>query len=103
MPRCQTRRADDGGQPVDTRSEWNTQPFNGPAEFKRLLRESPHEFTRGFIEHLLSYALCRAPEIYDQPTIQQIEDAARASNFRLQEILAAIVTSYPFRHVRSDR
>lgn len=95
-------RTQDGGQPVDTRSEWNSQSFNGPAEFKQLLRESPHEFTRGFIEHLLSYALCRAPEIYDQPTIQQIEDTARASDFRLHQIITAIVTSYPFRHIRGN-
>lgn len=96
-------RTQDGGQPVDTRSEWNSQSFNGPAEFKQLLRESPDEFTRGFIEHLLSYALCRAPEIYDQPTIQQIEDTARASDFRLHQIVTAIATSYPFRHIRANR
>ena len=96
-------RSQDGGQPVDTSSEWNSQSFNGPAEFKQLLHESPHEFTRGFIEHLLSYALGRAPEIYDQPTIQQIEDIARASDFRLHQIVTGIATSYPFRHIRVDR
>ena len=96
-------RTQDGGQPVDTHSEWNNHSFNGPAEFKRLLQESPHEFTRGFIEHLLSYALCRALEIYDQPTIQQIEETARDSDFRLHQIITAIATSYPFRHTRADR
>jgi len=93
-------RTQDGGQPIDTRSEWNAQPFNGPTEFKRLLRESPHEFTRGFIEHLLGYAIGRTIEIYDLPTIQQIEQSTRNSDNRIHRIVEAIATSYPFRHIR---
>ncbi len=95
-------RIQDGGQPVDTRSEWNGQSFNGPAEFKKLLRVSPHEFTRGFIEHLLSYALGRALEIHDLPAIEQIEQASRDSDFRFHRIIEEIATSYPFLHVRVD-
>ncbi|HUE71283.1 MAG TPA: DUF1592 domain-containing protein [Pirellulaceae bacterium] len=92
----------DGGQPVDARGQWNGPSFDGPAEFKALLRRDPHEFTRGFIEHLLSYALGRKPELADLPVVEQIQQKARESDYRLQQIVCEIVASYPFRHVRND-
>lgn len=96
------RRELDGGQPVDAQSEWNGHSFDGPAEFKTLLRRDPHEFTRGFIEHLLSYALGRKLELADLPAVAQIQQKARESDYRLQQIVCEIVVSYPFRHLRID-
>ncbi|MEM9017167.1 MAG: DUF1592 domain-containing protein, partial [Verrucomicrobiota bacterium] len=52
-------RETDAGAPVDAGGEWNGVTFEGPAEFKQLIVRDPHEFARGFIEHLLSYALSR--------------------------------------------
>ncbi len=93
-------REKDGSQPVDARAEWNGRPFNGPAEYKALLTQSPHEFTRGFIEHLLSYALGRPLEIYDMPVVAQIEEAAKADGWKFSRVVVEIVKSYPFRNVR---
>lgn len=92
----------DGGQAVDARGEWNGRVFDGPAEFKSLLRHDPHEFTRGFIEHLLSYALGRKLELADLPIVEQIQQKAQDSDYRLQQIVCEVVASYPFRHLRSD-
>jgi hypothetical protein len=95
-------RDKDGGAPVDARGEWNSIQFDGPAEFKALLRDDPHEFTRGFIEHLLSYALARPLDLHDLPTVAAIEEAASQNNYRFQQLVSEIVASYPFRHTRTE-
>lgn len=93
-------REKDGTQPVDARAEWNGTLFDGPAEYKALLVQQPHEFTRGFIEHLLSYALGRPLEVYDMPIVAQIEGAAKAEGWKLSRVIVEIAQSYPFTHVR---
>jgi hypothetical protein len=96
------RRTRDGQQPVDARAEWNGRAFDTPAGFKAALMQKPEEFARGFIEHLLSYALGRKLEIYDLPAVQEIQAAAAKDGYRLQTIIEGIVTSYPFRNVRES-
>jgi hypothetical protein len=85
---------------ADAKSEWNGQPFDGPAEFKKLLAQEPHEFTRGFIEHLISYALGRAITFADMPTIEKIQQAAKADGWKFSRIVVEIAKSYPFTHTR---
>lgn len=94
-------REKDGPQPVDARAEWDGKPFDGPAEYKAILAANPHEFTRGFIEHLLSYALSRKLEIYDMPTVAAIQTAAATDGNKLHRIILEIVRSYPFTHIRN--
>jgi hypothetical protein len=94
-------RDTDGGQPVDARAEWNGQPFEGPAGFKAALMKNPHEFTRGFIEHLLSYALGRALEVYDMPVVSEIERAVQADGYKFSHCITGIVKSHPFSHTRN--
>lgn len=93
-------RETDGGQAVDAKGEWQGIPFDGPAEFKAILTRNPDEFTRGFIEHLLSYALGRDLEIYDLPTVADIQESARTDGWRLSRIVVEIAKSYPFTHTR---
>lgn len=93
-------RENDGGQAIDAKGEWQGRTFDGPAEFKAILAERPHEFTRGFIEHLLSYALGRDLEIYDMPTVVEIQRIAQADDWKFSRIIVEIVKSYPFTHTR---
>ena len=60
------------------------------------------EFVRGFIEHVLSYALGRELELCDLPAVEEIEAAAAADGWRLSSILSAVATSYPFRNTRTQ-
>jgi hypothetical protein len=85
---------------ADAKSEWAGQPFDGPAGFKAILAKNPHEFTRGFIEHLLSYALGRKLEVYDMPVVADIQKAAAAEGWKFSRIVVEIAKSYPFNHVR---
>ena len=94
-------RETDGGTPVDARAEWNGQPFDGPAGYKAALMKNPSEFTRGFIEHLLSYALGRKLEIFDLPTVAQIQRAIEADGYRFSRVVLEIIRSYPFQNVRN--
>ena len=92
-------RDKDGSQSVDARAAWHGTAFDGPAEYKALLAKHPHEFTRGFIEHLLSYALGRQLEVYDMPVVAQIEAAAEADGWKFSRIIVELVKSYPFTRI----
>lgn len=72
----------DGSQLVDARAKWHGTAFDGPTEYKAILAKHPYEFTRGFIEHLLSYALGRKLEVYDMPVIAYIDAAAQADGWK---------------------
>jgi hypothetical protein len=94
-------RTHDGTQPVDASGEWNNTPFNGPAEFKATLRKREQEFVRGFVEHLMSYALGRPVEHFDMPAVTQIVNDASAHGYRLSRIIDGVVLSYQFRQTRN--
>jgi len=94
-------RIEDGDQPVDATGKWNGRDFDGPAEFKAALRVRETEFVRGFAEHLLSYALGRRLEHFDQPAIDEIVARAAMDNYRISSLIEGVVLSYPFRNVRN--
>lgn len=95
-------REQDAGTPIDDGGEWGGTKFDGPAEFKRLLVTEPNEFTRGFVEHLLSYALGRRLQVYDMPAVSEIQRNAGADGWKFSTVIAGIAKSYPFTHVRSS-
>jgi hypothetical protein len=95
-------RTKDAGQPVDARAEWNGQAFDGPAGFKDALMKNREEFVRGFIEHLLSYALGRKLELCDRPAVDTNLADAATDDYRFRTILIGIVKSWPFRNTRTQ-
>ena len=95
-------RESDGTLPVDASGEWNGRAFRGPAEFKAAVMSKPEEFVRGFIEHLLSYALGRKLEYFDMATVDDIQTAVAKDGYRFGTVITEVVKSYPFRNVRND-
>ena len=85
---------------MDAKGEWSGRSFDGPAGFKAILADDPHEFTRGFIEHLLSYAIARELEVHDMPVVARIQQTAETDGWKLSRVIAEIAKSYPFTHVR---
>ena len=76
--------------------------FNGPVELKDLLLgQRRGDFVRCFTEHLLTYALGRKVEHFDAPAVQEIGAAVAQEDFRFSRVIAEVVKSYPFRHVRA--
>jgi len=94
-------RTHDGTQPVDASGKWNGMEFDGPAEFKESVLSHQQELVRGFVEHLLSYALGRKITHFDTHTVDHIVSETAAQNYRLSAIVEEIVLSYPFQFVRN--
>jgi hypothetical protein len=62
----------------------------------------PELFVGTVTEKLLTYALGRGVEHYDQPAVRAIVRGARAQNFRLSSIILGVVKSQPFQ-MRTSR
>ncbi len=92
-------RTRDGSQPVDASGTWNGLSFTDPRGFKDAARIKQQEFIRGFVEHLLSYALGRRIEYYDMPAVDEIVAQSAAQDYRFESIVQSIVASYPFQNV----
>jgi hypothetical protein len=67
--------------------------FKTVQEFKAALLAEKEQFVKGFTEKLLCYALGRPIAYGDHLTVEQITAAAAKNDYRLQEIIQAIVAS----------
>ncbi len=89
--------------PIDAAAELPCgRTFAGPREFKAALLSKKSDFVRAFVEHLLSYAVNRELEWFDQPVVTSIVTGAATDDDRLSRIIVEIVRSRTFRTVRSD-
>jgi cytochrome c5 len=70
--------------------------FNGPSEFRKALVTRKAEFVGSVTERLMTYALGRGLEYYDQPVVRQILRDAAATDYRWSSIIMSIVQSKPF-------
>lgn len=88
----------DRDQPIDASGQLATgEKFSGAKELVGLLTERRQQIARHFVSKLLTYALGRGLEPYDNCTVDQIMVRAEKDNFRLSSIVLAIVSSDPFR------
>jgi hypothetical protein len=91
------RVTDNAGLPVDAHG---TLPdgtmLDGPAGLKSVLAEKENEFVLTAIQKLLTYAIGRGIEYYDQPAIRQIERTAASDDYRWSSVILGIVESTPF-------
>lgn len=96
-------RTEHAGQTIDSKGELpNGTTFDGPAQLKALLvTERKTEFTRNLTRRLLSFAVGRQLQYFDEPTIEKIVSAVEASNFSSRVLLEQIVLSYPFQYQTS--
>ena len=96
-------RAQDAGATIDATGKLpdGTQ-FNGPAGLKKaLLSAHRDEFLNTFTSKLLTYALGRGLEFYDQPAIRAITCDAARDDYRMSALVTAIVKSTPFQMRRT--
>ena len=75
--------------------------FDGPTGLRSLLLERREQFVSTLTEKLLAYALGRAPEYYDRPTVRAIGRDAASNGYRWSDIIVGIVQSTPFRMRRA--
>lgn len=61
-----------------------------------LLKQRQHDFHRAFAVKLLTFALGRGLEYYDEPAIETIISRAAADQYRVHAYIKAVIESVPF-------
>ena len=91
------RATDVAGAPVDTGGTLaDGSVVDTPATFREALMAHDVSFIRTVTEKLLSYAIGRSVEHYDQPAIRRIVSEAASNEYRWSSIILGIVNSMPF-------
>jgi hypothetical protein len=76
--------------------------FQGPAGLRSVLMGRREQFITAVTEKLLSYALGRRLEAFDQPAVRKIVRESAAANYRWSSLVRGIVTSVPFQMRRAE-
>ncbi len=80
--------------PVDTRTvHMDGRAFEGPQGLKTILMEDKDRFSRAFVQNMLSYAMARQLTFLDRENLEQLYEQSADTDFRLRDILLAIVSS----------
>jgi hypothetical protein len=74
--------------------------INGPIELREVLLRKPDLFATIVTEKLLTYALGRGVEYYDEPAVRKIVRDA-APDYRWSSLISGITTSVPFQMRRT--
>ncbi len=91
-----------------TNAELNTsgvlpggQKFGGADELRLILWQRRDQFVRNAVGQMLTYALGRELDYFDEGQITRIKTAADQNGDRLSSIVLGIVKSYPFQYRRN--
>ena len=91
------REFDEIGNPVDTDGSYpGGVQFSGFADLRHWMTGRPDQFTHTLVEKLMTYALGRRLEFYDQPTIRDIVRQGAADNYNWSSLVLGIVESLAF-------
>ncbi len=92
-----------GDQPLDVTGELPTgEKLNGIGDLKRVVLTRKAEFTRNLTEQLLTYALGRELDFYDDCPVQEITNQLSTDNHRFSTLILGIVKSYPFQNRKNS-
>jgi len=90
-------RDTDSGAPIDAKVTLpDGTSLEGLAGLRAWLLAHPDRFVRTLTEKMLTYALGRGLEYYDEPSVRAIDKQAAAEGNQLPALLTAIVKSTPF-------
>ena len=96
------REFDEVGNPVDPSGNYpGGVEFAGFADLRDWMLERGDRFAHNVTEKLMTYALGRRVEYYDQPVIRQIVREAASENYSWSSILLGVVKSAPFKMSRA--
>jgi len=94
-------RTKDGDDPIDASGELpGGKAFNGPQELKKLLKQQGDLFCRCLAERMLTYALGRGLEDYDDRTLDRIVRKMAENDYRFSALVLEIVNCEPFQMKR---
>ncbi len=90
-------REKDGKHPIDPSGVLpDGRSFANSAELIELLQSRQPEIMRNFAKKMLTYALGRGLEPYDNCAVDTIVSVAQENDYRLSSFVQAIITSQPF-------
>ncbi|HLG97770.1 MAG TPA: DUF1592 domain-containing protein [Bryobacteraceae bacterium] len=85
-------RTHDGDFPIDSTGRLpNGKTFDGPDGLKQFLLSDKTAFTKCLAEKLMTYALGRGLEDYDQPALQAVVADTAAANYKFSALIGSIV------------
>lgn len=95
------RDRDDNGAAIDAAGELpGGERFSGPKELNAIIAGRIGDLARNLAEKLLAYALGRRLEGYDEIVVDELMHEIAGDGYRMQTLVTAVVTSYPFTHRR---
>jgi mono/diheme cytochrome c family protein len=90
-------RSSEGGAPVDASSALpGGKTFAGARGLRQVLMERKDHFVECLADKLLTYALGRGLEHFDQPAVREIRREAARNGYRFGALALAIANSVPF-------
>ncbi len=96
-------RTEDGKFPVDSTGTLpNGKSFSTPAEMREILQAQLPDFARCLTEKMLTYALGRGLERYDNRTVREMTRKLEASGYEFRALVHEIVQSLPFLERRGE-
>jgi hypothetical protein len=96
-------RTMDGKFPVDVGGTMpNGKSFQTTAEMRTILLASMPQISRCMIEKIMTYALGRGMQSYDNRSIDQINKTLAADGYRFQTMIFEVVRSLPFQSRRGE-
>jgi mono/diheme cytochrome c family protein len=96
-------RDKDGADPIDATSAFaDGTEFTGAAELMALLAQSRRgDYYRSLAQNMLTFALGRGVEPYDQPAIERIVKDLHENDAKFSVLIDAVVRSVPFQMRRA--
>jgi hypothetical protein len=96
-------RTMDGKFPIDAQGTMpDGRSFKTAAEMRTVLLDSLPQFSRCLTEKMMTYALGRGMQPYDNPALDGIDKALAADRYRFQTLIYEIVRSLPFQSRRGE-
>ena len=75
--------------------------MRGAADLRAyLLHERREDFVRNLVQRTMEYALNRRLEYFDEPAVRKTIAKFEASELRMQTLIHAVATAYPFQNRR---
>ncbi len=95
-------RDDDHGKPLDIVGELPTgEKMEGFAGLKKVVLDRKENFIRSMTEQMMTYALGRELDYYDELPLRDITARLQKNDDRFSEMVLGIAESYPFLNRRS--
>jgi hypothetical protein len=96
-------RERDGDHPIDSSGELPSgEKFSGPTQLVRILSQRQELFSRMLAGKVLTYALGRGLQPYDESAIDEVVQRLKQNEYRFSQLVTGIALSDPFRMRRGD-